>query len=105
MTAPIRWVLRRQKNVTTLLGTVETIDRRNRSIRVVGEGDPIHYDYLIVATGARLVHDSIPGLAEGSFGFYSLGDAERLREELRAQEDAAILQAVRLQEAAGLRSI
>ena len=29
------------------------------------------------------MHDAIPGLAEGSFGFYSLPDAERLREELR----------------------
>jgi NADH dehydrogenase len=27
ITAPIRWVLRQQKNVTTLLGTVEKIDR------------------------------------------------------------------------------
>ena len=40
-------------------------------------------DHLVLATGARLVPDQIPGLAEGSFGFYSLEDAERLREELR----------------------
>jgi NADH:ubiquinone reductase (H+-translocating) len=31
ITAPIRWVLRGQKNVTTLLGTVERIDRRSRA--------------------------------------------------------------------------
>jgi NADH dehydrogenase len=44
ITAPIRWVLRDQKNVTTLLGTVEKIERRNRAIRVVGEPKPLHYE-------------------------------------------------------------
>jgi sulfide:quinone oxidoreductase len=46
-------------------------------------GASLPWDYLVIATGARLVHDAIPGLVEGSFGFYSLPDAERLREELR----------------------
>ena len=46
-------------------------------------GGSVEWDYLVVATGARLVHDAIPGLAEGRFGFYSLQDAQRLREELR----------------------
>jgi sulfide:quinone oxidoreductase len=49
----------------------------------LARGGSLEYDYLVIATGARLMHDAIPGLAEGSFGFYSLGDAERLREELR----------------------
>jgi sulfide:quinone oxidoreductase len=49
----------------------------------LARGGSLGYDYLVIATGARLVHDAIPGLAEGSFGFYSLGDSERLREELR----------------------
>ncbi len=42
ITAPIRWVLRDQPNVTTLLGTVDSIKRRNRAIRVKGEPEPIH---------------------------------------------------------------
>jgi sulfide:quinone oxidoreductase len=46
-------------------------------------GASLSWDFLVIATGARLVHDAIPGLREGSFGFYSLPDAERLREELR----------------------
>jgi sulfide:quinone oxidoreductase len=46
-------------------------------------GGSLDWDYLVIATGARLVPDQISGLAEGSFGFYSLEDAERLREELR----------------------
>jgi sulfide:quinone oxidoreductase len=49
----------------------------------LGRGGSLEWDYLVVATGARLMHDQIPGLLEGSQGFYSLRDAERLREELR----------------------
>lgn len=79
VTAPIRWVLRRQKNVTTLLGTVETIDRRNRSIRVVGEGDPIHYDYLIVAPGTRHAYFGHPEWERWAPGLKSVEDARRIR--------------------------
>jgi sulfide:quinone oxidoreductase len=46
-------------------------------------GGSLSWDYLVIATGARLVPEQIPGLSEGAFGFYSLEDAERLREELR----------------------
>lgn len=79
VTAPIRWILRRQKNVTTLLGTVETIDRRNRSIRVVGEGDPIHYDYLIVAPGTRHAYFGHPEWERWAPGLKSVEDARRIR--------------------------
>ena len=46
-------------------------------------GGRLAWDYLVIATGARLVPDQIPGLTEGALGFYSLEDAERLREEIR----------------------
>jgi sulfide:quinone oxidoreductase len=46
-------------------------------------GGSMEWDYLVIATGARLVHDAVPGLVEGAYGFYSLPDAERLREALR----------------------
>ena len=45
-------------------------------------GTSIEYDYLVMATGARLVPDQVPGLVEGSFEFYSLEGAQRLREQL-----------------------
>ena len=45
-------------------------------------GGELAYDYLVIATGARLVPESIPGLTEGSFEFYSLPGAERLGQEL-----------------------
>ena len=46
-------------------------------------GGSLAWDYLVLATGARLVPEQIPGLVEGSQDFYSLDGAERLREELR----------------------
>ena len=45
-------------------------------------GGELNYDYLVIATGARLVPEAIPGLSEGSFEFYSLAGAERLSQEL-----------------------
>jgi sulfide:quinone oxidoreductase len=49
----------------------------------LARGGSLEWDYLVIATGARLMHDQIPGLVEGAHGFYSLPDAERLRERLR----------------------
>ncbi|HEY7667864.1 MAG TPA: FAD/NAD(P)-binding oxidoreductase [Actinomycetota bacterium] len=54
-----------------------------RSVQLA-RGGSLEWDYLVIATGARLVHDQIPGLLEGAHGFYSLRDAERLREALRS---------------------
>lgn len=79
ITAPIRWVLRKQKNVTTLLGTVEKIDRSSRAIRVVGEPDPVHYDYLIVATGTRHSYFAHPEWEKWAPGLKSIEDARRIR--------------------------
>ena len=45
-------------------------------------GGSLEWDYLVISTGARLVPELIPGLAEGSFEFYSLAGAERLSQEL-----------------------
>jgi sulfide:quinone oxidoreductase len=54
-------------------------------------GASLDWDYLVIATGARLVPEAIPGLPEGSFGFYSLPDAERLREQLRGFQGGRVL--------------
>jgi sulfide:quinone oxidoreductase len=47
-------------------------------------GEPLGYDHAIIATGARLDYGAVPGLAEGSYDFYSQVGAERLRERLRS---------------------
>jgi sulfide:quinone oxidoreductase len=45
-------------------------------------GGSLPWDYLVIATGARLVPEQVPGLVEGSHEFYSLQGAERLSQEL-----------------------
>ena len=47
---PIRSILRRQENVTTLMGEVSSVDVEKR---VVAAGElRIDYDFLVLATGA-----------------------------------------------------
>jgi len=79
ITAPIRWVLRSKKNITTLLGSVESIDRAARTIRVAGESTPISYDYLIVAPGARHSYFGHDEWEQFAPGLKSLEDARLIR--------------------------
>jgi NADH:ubiquinone reductase (H+-translocating) len=53
ITAPIRWVLRSQRNTEVLLAEAREIDIERRVVRVDDELREIPYDYLIVAPGAR----------------------------------------------------
>ncbi|HSJ50476.1 MAG TPA: FAD/NAD(P)-binding oxidoreductase [Actinomycetota bacterium] len=57
----------------------------------LGRGGSLEWDHLVVATGARLVPDEIPGLVAGAHGFYSIDDAQRLREALRRFRGGRIL--------------
>ena len=57
--SPIRWILRRQKNVEVLLETVERIDPARRAIVFRGGAETV-YDYLIVAAGAWGRQSSCP---------------------------------------------
>jgi len=90
-----RWLVRDERSL--LRRDVDLIV--DRAIRVhpdagtvqLERGASVEWDYLVIATGARLMHDRIPGLVEGAFGFYSLDDAQRLREELRRFRGGRIL--------------
>ena len=53
ITAPIRWILRRQKNTEVLMAEAREIDTARRVVRIDDELREIPYDYLIVATGSR----------------------------------------------------
>src|SRR5690349_1831437 len=48
--SPIRWILRKQKNVQVLLADVRAIDTERRV--VVTDRGEVAYDFLIVASGA-----------------------------------------------------
>ena len=68
ITAPIRWVLRRQKNTTVLLGEVHSVDVNRKVVHIDYENREIPYDYLIIAAGSRHAyfgHDEWEPLAPG----------------------------------------
>jgi len=71
ITAPIRHILRYQRNTTVLLSEVERIDVAARTVTIdegKGRERVIPYDYLIVATGARHAyfgHDTWEATAPG----------------------------------------
>ena len=53
ITAPIRWILRRNRNTEVLMAEARGIDTARRIVRIDDELREIPYDYLIVATGSR----------------------------------------------------
>lgn len=58
------------------------LDPARRWIETTGPG--FTYDYLVVALGAELAPEEVPGLAEAGETFYHLAGAARLAEALRA---------------------
>jgi len=48
-------------------------------------------NYLVIATGSRLVPETVPGLAEGAHQFYSVDGAKKLRDTLKTFEGGKIV--------------
>ena len=57
------------------------IDLQNR--RVETSSGPLSYDYLILALGAELAPEAIPGLNEAAHTYYTFDGATKLRDALR----------------------
>ncbi len=62
--------------VELVQGDIEKIDAEQCSVQVNGED--ITGDYLVIALGAEMAPDTIPGLSEAGHTFYTLEGAERL---------------------------
>jgi sulfide:quinone oxidoreductase len=67
--------------VSLRFSRVEGIDTDAKRLSLNG-GDSLAYDYLVLATGARIVPDEVPGLAEAGHDFYSEAGALALRDAL-----------------------
>jgi NADH dehydrogenase len=79
--APIRQVLRRQKNATVIMGEAARIDKEKREVHL-SDGSVIAYDYLVVAVGVRpsyLGNDAWKAYARG---LKTLDDALAIRENI-----------------------
>jgi sulfide:quinone oxidoreductase len=54
-------------------------------------GKTYTYDYLVIATGSRIMPQSIPGMAEGAHWFYDLDGARKMRDALDEFEGGKIV--------------
>ena len=93
--SPIRYVLRRQRNATTLLAEVESIDVQARCLRT--DAGPVPYDHLILAAGATSTWFGQDAWAAHAPALKTLSDALDIRDRVlggferaeTAQDDAA----------------
>jgi len=99
VTAPIRWILRSQRNTEVLLAEAREIDPERRVVRVDDDLRELPYDYLIVAPGARhhyFGHDEWEPYAPG---LKAIEDASEIRRRfLLAYEKAEKTEDAREQE-------
>src|SRR6202161_1168817 len=85
---PIRQLLRRRRDVTTLLASVESIDKEARELNL-DDGSPVRYDTLVLATGARHAYFGHDAWEPFAPGLKTLEDATTIRSRiLLALEEA-----------------
>ena len=96
--APLRHILRKQGNVTVLMGHVQTVDVSARRVYVSDEA--IEYDYLVAATGATHAYFGHEDWVQHAAGLKTLNDALAIRARvLTAFERAELETDSRLREA------
>ena len=89
ITAPIRWILRRQRNTKVLMAEVRKIDPAARLVFIDDEMREISYDYLIVAPGARHAYFGHEEWEPYAPGLKAIEDASEIRRRfLLAFEEA-----------------
>ena len=79
--APLRHILRRQRNVVVRLGEVLTIDAPTRVV-TLDDGSALSYDYLLVASGATHAYFGNEAWAAHAPGLKTLADALHIRSRL-----------------------
>ena len=77
ITAPIRWLLRKQQNTRVVLGEVTRIDAQARRVACT-DGAVFEYDYLIVASGSR-------------HSYFGRSEWEKLAPGLKSIDDAIVI--------------
>ena len=93
--APLRHILRKQKNVTVLLGEVDGIAPDAKQVQLA-DGRTLDYDHLLLASGATHAYFGHDDWAAHAPGLKTLDDALEIRrriltafERAEAEDDAA----------------
>ncbi len=84
----VRGVVRREQNAEFHMARVVGIDFDGRRV-LVADGDPITYDYLILAAGAVSSDFGVPGVREHALPLKSLEDAIHVRTTVLRQFEQA----------------
>jgi NADH dehydrogenase len=78
---PIRQLFQRRADVTTLLASVESIDKEGRELRLA-DGSTLPYDTLVLATGARHAYFGHDDWEPFAPGLKTLEDATAIRSRI-----------------------
>ena len=78
-----------RRGIELIRGRIERIDPAARTIRV--DGRDITGDHMVIALGADLAPELVPGLAEAGHNFYTLAGAESLRAALARLKQGRIV--------------
>jgi NADH:ubiquinone reductase (H+-translocating) len=79
--APLRQILRRQKNVTVLLGEVSQVMPKQKRL-ALADGRTLDYDHLLLATGAAHAYFGHDDWAPHAPGLKTLDDALEIRRRI-----------------------
>ncbi|KKC33746.1 NAD(P)/FAD-dependent oxidoreductase [Devosia psychrophila] len=85
---PIRHILRKRHDVTTLLARVTGVDVAGKTV-LIADGAPVPYDSLIIATGARHAYFGHDDWEQFAPGLKTLEDATTIRRKLLLAFEAA----------------
>ncbi len=85
--APLRHILRRQRNVVVRMDVAREIDVELRRVRF--DGGSLDYDYLVVASGARHAYFGHDEWARHAPGLKTLDDALHIRRHMLEAFEAA----------------
>ncbi len=69
-----------KKGIEVVRGEIERIDPERRAVSV--NGRTLSGDYLVIALGADLAPETVPGVVQAGHNFYTLAGAEGLRDAL-----------------------
>lgn len=86
--SPIRGILRKQRNVSVMLGEVVTIDLDRRQVEL-SDGTLLPYDYLVLATGAVDQYFGHSDWVELAPGLKTVDDATEIRRRFLLAFEAA----------------
>jgi sulfide:quinone oxidoreductase len=81
------------RRVDLRIDRVTDVDTDGKRVRLDADGW-LAYDYLVLATGAQIVPETVPGLPEGGHNFYSPDGAQDIRQALAGFTEGRLVMSV-----------